>query len=466
MPNWFNNIKGTLRFRFALWTASLLFVALLIFGGFAYLSLRQNMLAVVDNSLRLNASQTISLVEVEGSRLDIPNDLADITENAGLVSGESGFQLLDPDGTVRKSVFSEYVPRISEAELDEVRDKDIVFSTRSLTSGRVRTYAAPVIDEGQVIGVIYIARSLEEVDQTLQRMFITLLVSIPVLALAAGAGGYLLAAGALKPVESIIQKVQAISTDDLSARLNLPDTNDEVSRLASTFDRMLARIEAGFNRERQFTADASHELRTPLTAIQTILGVVGSRKRTAEEYEKALDDISEESGRLSGMLSNLLLLARGDSTWLEVDEQVDLSVLVTEAVDLMAAQAETKNLPIQVDAEPGVRVTGSAVGLTRVMFNLLENAIKYTGDGSITVSLATKDHAAHIAVADTGRGIPPDHLPHIFERFYRVEQARSSNGTGLGLAIVRQIIDAHEGRIEVESTPGKGTTFSVTIPRL
>jgi signal transduction histidine kinase len=248
--------------------------------------------------------------------------------------------------------------------------------------------------------------------------------------------------------------------------LNLPDTGDEVGRLAATFDSMLERLDAAFRRERQFTADASHELRTPLAAMQTIIGGTLARRRTAQEYEEALADLDREAENMRVLTDGLLQLARNDAAKQHSRyEAVDLSLLLKDVADSLRPVAEEKGLRL-IEAVPdwGLEIAGDSDGLIRLFANLLDNAIKYTEEGSIVLAAtAHNGDTTTVTVSDTGVGIAPEHLPHVFDRFYRVDEARATQGIGLGLAIAQDIARAHGGNIEVTSEPGRGTTFTVQL---
>jgi signal transduction histidine kinase len=282
----------------------------------------------------------------------------------------------------------------------------------------------------------------------------------------AALGGYFLSARALEPINHITQTALRIADGyDLSARLNLPDTGDEVSRLAATFDAMLARLNDSFHRERQFTADASHELRTPLAAMQAILGVVREGERPAGEYRQALDDLAEETSRLRSLTEDLLHLARGENHSTITQEHVLLSDLLNDVADSLRPLAESKGLALHCQIQEGLTITGDTDALVRLFVNLLDNAIQYTNRGSITLTAHLETSGMDVEVTDTGIGISSEHLPHIFDRFYRVDPARSSRGARLGLAIASQIALAHGGRLAVHSVPDIGSTFTIHFPQ-
>ena len=231
---------------------------------------------------------------------------------------------------------------------------------------------------------------------------------------------------------------------------------------------MIGRLEEAFNRQRQFTADASHELRTPLAIMQAEATLALSKERTEADYRKSLEIISQESAYMSAVIGKLLFLARSDAGKEQLNfEDVELKELISQLSANIEALAADKGIKFSVDAPENLLVSGDKVKLRQLFINILENAVRYTQDGgSISVSMLKKDTDAVIKISDTGIGIPPEHLPHIFERFYRVDKARSraDGGVGLGLAIAKYIVDSHHGKIDVSSEVGKGTTFTITLP--
>jgi signal transduction histidine kinase len=229
---------------------------------------------------------------------------------------------------------------------------------------------------------------------------------------------------------------------------------------------MLVRIETGFQRERQFTSDASHELRTPLTAMQAILSLVREGECPVQEYRQALDDLAGEADRLRGLVEDLLRLARGDQQGSGPRERVDLSTLLGDVTDSLRPLADAKGLNLACDVLSSLALMGDRDSLIRLFVNLLDNAIKFSEKGGVTVTGRSMGDRLSVKIADTGPGIAPEHLGHIFDRFYRVETARSGAGAGLGLAIARQIVQAHEGEITAESRPGEGTKITVLLPTL
>jgi heavy metal sensor kinase len=456
----------TLRVRFALWTAGLMLIVLVLFGTFVYISLWQGLANSIDDSIKLSTTQAIAAVNIENGQINfsdsLPNNSAAEFRDRGLT-----IRILSSDGTVLQSVGPFQKISVDSNSIQNANAGISGFATSSLNeSVPIRVYTAPIMENQNLIGVIQVMQSLGTLYETLNRLLLALLISIPVLLFVSALSGYFLASRALSPIDQITRTAQRISTEDLSARLNLHGTDDEIGRLATTFDNMLVRLEDGFERERQFTSDASHELRTPLAAMQAILSVTRERKRSPEDYETALEDLSEETDHLRALTENLLYVARGDMRPAEPHEIVDLSALLIDVSGSLRQMAESKGLDLNHKIQNDLLIKGDSDALIRVFVNLLDNAIKYTDKGVINIT-ATDNGGDYIEIliSDTGRGIDSRHLPHIFERFYRVDQSRATEGFGLGLAIVQEIVGAHQGTIKVTSQFDSGTIFRLSFPK-
>jgi heavy metal sensor kinase len=457
----------TLRVRFALWVAGLLLAVLAAFGTFVYLNLKQGLEASVDDSLRLSALQAIASINLEDGQIDFGDPLLASAPSQELQERGLTLRILDLAGQVRQASGAYRALPVDSRSLVAARAGQSAFATVDDPAGKdpVRVYTVPIVENGQWGGFVQVAQSLGNVRDTLGRLLSALLIGGPLLVLAAALGGYALSARALAPIDHITRTAQRISAEDLTARINLPATDDEVGRLAATFDDMLARLDDSFRRERQFTSDASHELRTPLAAMQAILSVMREKRRSPEDYEQAMVDLSEETDRLRGLVEDLLRLARGETQQVAVREAVDLSGLLRDVTDSLRPLAESKGLTLTCDVPDGLMLQGDGDALIRLFVNLLDNAVKYTRHGRIEVTACGDKDRARITVADTGIGIPAEHLPHVFDRFYRVDQSRSSPGAGLGLAIALEVARAHGGTLEVDSTPGVGTILTVDLAR-
>ena len=427
----------TLRVRFALWVAALILIVLLIFGGFVYFNLKAGLSTEIDNSLRLSATQAIAAINIENGQINFSDSVPQADSIADLRASGITVRILSLKGDVVQGFGPYQSLPVDSSNLGQTLQGASEFSTvlPPTDTNEVRLYTAPIMDNDHLVGVVQVIQNLASVTQALNNLMTGFFISVPLLVLVSALSGYGLAAGALAPIDQMIRMAQGISAEDLSARLNIHSSDDEVGRLANTFDGMLARLEKAFKRERQFTSDASHELRTPVTAIVTIVSVTRAKRRSVEAYEKALDDIAYEADRLRSLADTLLQLARMDSQPAQPNETVDLSTLIEDVCISLQPAAE-------------------------------ENAIKYTDTGKIQLSAhATDEDKYLIKISDTGQGIQAEHLPHIFERFYMVDPARSTQVTGLGLAIVNEIVRAHHGTICVESAPGLGSVFTLEFPR-
>lgn len=311
-------------------------------------------------------------------------------------------------------------------------------------------------------------KSLRFVEDTLWWLFLLLAGASTGLVLLAWWGSGRLAHEALAPVEALSQTAANISGQTLSTRLTLTAPYTEFQRLAHTFNGMLDRLQQVFEGQRRFVADAAHELKTPLTAMKGNFEVILQRTRSAEEYREAIFSNLAEVDRLTTMTQSLLTLAQfaGDRPPL-VLQALDLPPLVEEVVNELSVLAQDGGIHLQAECQPVPPLMGDASQIKQALINLLDNALRHTpSGGTITVRVDTHDTAIRLSVGDTGPGIDSQHLPHLFERFYRVDQARDrqSGGTGLGLAIVKEIVEAHGGRIEAQSQIGKGTTMTITLP--
>jgi heavy metal sensor kinase len=373
--------------------------------------------------------------------------------------------------------FAEDIPWDDAAALVSAQAGVERYSTLMVEGEALRIFSIPLLRENEIEGVIQVAHPLTEQARLEDGLARTLLMLIPLALLVAGVGGAFLTDRALRPVKRITAEAARIGAQDLSHRLEVTG-KDELSELASTFNGMIARLEAAFQQmeqayeqQRRFTADASHELRTPLTTIKANTSLALCGEPTAAEYREALEAADEAADSMNRIVQDLLLLARSDGGQLGLSLQpVAVRELLSRAATLVrdgeSAHVELQPLPADLG------VIGDAHHLVRLFVNLLENAVRHTpASGRITLSAQPdpKDpNQLVIRVTDTGEGIPPQHLAHVCERFYRVDAARSHGtrgGTGLGLAICQSIVQAHSGTLSLASEVGRGTTVTVTLPR-
>ena len=309
---------------------------------------------------------------------------------------------------------------------------------------------------------------MDDVQAHLHRWLMFLLVVLPVVTALAVGGGSLLVKRALLPVDKIAASAERISSHNLSERLPVARTGDELERLSIALNHMIQRLDEAFQYSRQFMADASHELRTPLTVLRGELESVIQEATLAPEWRERLGSALEEVERLAGIVEGLFALSRLDAGEAAAEwVKLDLARLTAATADQMSLLAEDKNIQVTCVAAEPVWVEGDRARLKQVVVNLLDNAIKYTlQDGAIALTVSASNSHAVLEVADNGIGIPAEALPRVFDRFFRVDKARSRElgGAGLGLSIVKSICTAHHGRVEASSLPGQGSRFRVELP--
>jgi len=310
-----------------------------------------------------------------------------------------------------------------------------------------------------------VATSTSQADTFLAQFRLLLIGAAPLLALIASAGGYWMSRRALTPVDELTSAAHRISLDNLGQRLVVRRTGDELERLGDTWNEMLGRLNGGVQRMRQFTADASHELRTPISVIRTTAELALRRERSSEEYRRALESIQREAEWMTQLAEDLLLLARSDNGMLTLrSESVDVDELVRDVVRETAPMAEVRGIAVRMHLGAGGRgLTGDQRALHRLLTVLLDNAFQHTPlAGAVSIETSAPNGTLAIAVRNSGEGIRSEDLPHIFERFYRGDTARTrQNGAGLGLAIAKSIAQSHGAEIAVQSTPGQGALFLV-----
>lgn len=354
-----------------------------------------------------------------------------------------------------------------------------ILTTTVVDDEQIRVLSQPLPPNGPVVRVVQIPYPLAEVNRAMSGLNWGMLVLLPVALLCAGLGGAMLTDRALRPVSRVTEAASRIGAEGLSERLPV-EGEDEFAELAHTFNAMLVRLEGSFDeqqrlvdelkrlieRERRFTADASHELRTPLTVIKANTSLALGEGSAPGHARQSFEDIDRAADTASRLVQDLLLLARSDAGQLGRDPiALPIADILSRAT---SAFAHSAGAPIHVNVpDAALCVTGNEDELVRLFTNLLDNARRYTpADGSVTVSALGDGPEVRIQVSDTGSGIAPEHLPHLGERFYRVDPARTrrEGGAGLGLSICRGIAEAHGGSLTIESTEGRGTTVSVSLP--
>ncbi len=465
-------ITRSIRFRMALWYAALLVGALALFGAATYLGLERYLQKSLEESLTKQARSIgdVLLVNINQSGQDYVDN--EITEH---YSPEINGRFIRVTRANGKQIYVSGLPK------DGTFDPALVAAPRfPLTREFTREMELPDGHELLLHGLPYRARDgaqflievaapYNQIESVLRGLLLTFALGLPLIVALAIGGGYLLMRRALHPVDEIRQKAAQITSRNLSERLPVVHTGDELERLATDLNRMIARLEESFLQINRFSADASHELRTPLTVLQGELEAIAQKGQgLPDDVRDTIGSALEETQRLSKIVASLLAISRLEAGEARVQPvRLDFAELARTTTDQMKLLAEEKRISLTSDGSEPVEIQADPSRLKQVVVNLLDNAIKYTPEGgNVSISVMRRDDHAVLEVADSGLGISADDLPHVFERFYRADKARSRQmgGTGLGLSIVRSICLAHGGQITVNSTEGRGSLFRVELP--
>ena len=470
-----------IRVRLTAWYVALLALILAALGAFLVVRLRADLIRGVDQGLDTRAAQIALGLQTGGQNgagngagggAGCEGEFQDVSNASlvGLPQGESAAQLLGAGGTVHETSGDP----VAEHPLITPSENARVFAGQplrtSLTTGAdnelFRILAVRLPSSSSCRAVLVVASSLDDVRDSVGELFLLLLIAGPVALVAAGIGGWWLARRALRPVSLMTREAEELSVSRLDERIEVPQTSDELQRLASTLNDLLDRLQGLLQEKRRFVADASHELRTPLAAMRAELDVSLRSPDLDPRSREVLESTDEEVVRMHRIVENLLTLARIDEGELPLlREPVDLREAATNVLASLNSLIEAKHLRVDAQGE-SIVVDGDRARLEQVLVNLVGNAVTFSpSDGVVTISFVRDAASGVCTVADMGPGIDAALLPHVFDRFVRGDPARTGNGgSGLGLAICREIITAHAGRIWVESRPGRGASFSFSIP--
>lgn len=453
-----------IRWKLTLWYGAVLGAVLTVFSAAVYFTMRHHLIGRIDQGLT--------------------EELADVLSEIGRASDEQGltewldrrfahhegfdFQITRPNGDrffINNRLGSTVLPLP-----DSTHDAESPsFRRVSLGEGRNwRVVSVQTRGPNEPL-TVQVARSLASFEHESQELLLTFFLTGPVMLLLAVSGGYFLARRALSPVDQITRTTNEITADRLSQRIEVPNQDDELGALAGTLNRMIERLERSFAEMQRFTADAAHELRTPLAVLRNEIEVALRAPRSPEEHCRVLETLLDEVNRLSQVAEQLLFLSRQDAgLHASTKEKLATAEMLRDVIGNMLLVAQEKGVSLVLEKNDPCEIESDGRLIRRVLYNLLDNAIKYTGPaGRVTVNGRIASTGWSVTIADTGVGIPPEHLPHVFERFYRVDPARSADGSGvgLGLAICRSIINSLGGTITLESMAGRGTSVRVGLPR-
>ncbi len=464
----------SLRLQIAAWYTTAFAMLLLLTGAVFYQYLEHSLEASVDTDLQLRAQQiaasavmshgTVSLRNVTGDLPGFDGKRQNVAAQPSDVNYGVLVRLLDTRGQVlfeTPAFRGLIVPAASvtqplagtpwQGTIKTQQDQEVRLDSRTLTEG------------GKTVAVIQVGSTLANLHALLHQLVVALLIVGLLVLVCCAAGSYWLAARSFAPIQRLAETARKIKAGDLHQRLPVPPVRDEVQYLAVTLNAMLDSLDQAFSRQRQFVADASHELRTPVAVIRNKAGIALLETPRLDETVTALREIRTETERLTLLLTDLLTLARGDEGQARFEREViQLDRLIETVAATTEVLAEERRIALAVQIPHPVTVVGDEARLIQVVMNLLDNAIRYTHPGGqVWVSVEVADEEAHLIVRDTGIGMAPEHLPHIFERFYRADPARrraEGSSSGLGLS------DRKSVSIDVESQVGRGSCFTVTLP--
>jgi len=460
----------SLKTRIAVWYIALSTAILLGFGLAIYFTLSHGLRRDRENLLRVDSEQIRAL-----ARSQERNARDEFIEEMGERFGAKPDEFIQAFATDGRSLYATpslkgrqlpFKPELSSNGRGESSIIEASNGREPVLLTVIRLW--PREDGGPEF--VSLAISLASVHEAEERLLFILLLSIPLAIIISLAGGAVLARRAIDPVDQITATAKQITAQSLNERIKLVRADQELQRLADAFNQMVTRLEDAFNQVRQFTADASHELRTPLAILTGETQLALTDNLNSDETKQVFKSSLEELERMTKIVDNLLALSRFDSkdAVLEI-QRIDLSDLVIETCEQMRKATEAKHLDLVIDKIEPLEMMGDGFRLRQVIRNLLDNAIKYTPEGGqIKVALETNgSQTSHLTIADTGIGIPSEELTRIFDRFYRVDKARSRElgGSGLGLSIVKRVVEAHDGTIVIDSQPGVGTTASIYLPK-
>ena len=462
----------SIRSRLTAWYILLLGIILILFSVFLNYFLSKRLYESVDNSLTVSATVVATSAVMKFNRSPLPGLDQFFEQFMGAGNLNKFYRIYDGSGNVgsrSNNIDASKFPLSQEAYADALSGTNSYETF--LVDGKhpIRVITMPILREKKLVNLVQVGTSLEAVKETLRNLRIFLFTAVPSVLVFATLFARFLARRALKPISKIIKTARDIGQgQELSQRIPVFKVQDELGQLALTFNEMMDRLENSFAQMRQFSSDASHELRTPLTVLQGQNELVLSKLRDPKEYQEVIISNLEEINYMSKVLEDLFVLSRSDENQVLLNyKRMDLRDLVEEVCRHAEILAEEKDISIVIAFLEQVKINGDEVRLRQMVWNILHNGIKYTQPGGeLKVSLLEESGFALLSIQDTGIGIPEKDLPFIFDRFYRVDKARSKDegGSGLGLSICRHIAEAHKGRIEVESKPGFGTRFKIHIP--
>ena len=458
-----------IKWRLTLWYGGVLSLILIIFASGIFIYFKNSLQDSIDAKIR-SIGEVLSSSMTEAHGASVFGNFERYLENVlGRKPKGKFIQIMDTSGRIgakMSDIEGEALPTSFNA-LERAMRGEIVYETIERTKPRLRMVTIPIMDNKKVTSVVQVGTSLEDFDETIRKLLLIMIISIPTSIIVTIVVGYFMAKKALRPVDQIRRAAVKISSSNLDEKIDITGRRDELGRLAETFNAMIGRLKDAFQRINQFSIDVSHELKTPLTILKGETEVALRKEREKDDYQKLLLSNLEEIDRMSCIIDDLLLLSKADTKEIKLNiEEVALRDLIMDVCMNMKVVADKKSVELQISELEDVRLKGDELKLRRMLLNVVENGIKYSHvGGKVSVSSYVNDGYAWIDVKDDGIGISEEDIKYVFDRFYRADRSRKrESGSGLGLSISRWIAGAHKGSIEVKSQPAQGSVFTIKLP--
>ena len=458
-----------IKWRLTIWYGFVLSLILITFASGIFIYFKNSLQESIDAKIR-SIGEVLSSSMTDAHNTSVFGNFERYLENVlGKKPKGKFIQIMDSSGRIgakMSDIEGEALPT-SFSALERAMQGEIVYETIERTKPRLRMITIPIMENKKVTSVVQVGTSLEDFDETIKKLLLIMIISIPSSICVTIVVGYFMAKKALKPVDQIRRAAIKISSSNLDERIDIGGRKDELGRLAETFNAMIGRLKDAFQRINQFSIDVSHELKTPLTILKGETEVALRKERNKHDYQVLLMSNLEEIDRMSCIIDDLLLLSKADMKEIKLNvEEVALRDLITDVCMDMKVVADKKNVELEASELEDIRLKGDELKLRRMLLNIVENGIKYSQvGGKVSVSSYQNNGYAKIDVKDNGIGISEEDIKYIFDRFYRADRSRKrESGSGLGLSISRWIAEAHQGSIEVISQPARGSMFTIKLP--
>jgi two-component system, OmpR family, sensor kinase len=465
-------INLPIRWRLTLWYGLILTLILSVFSSGVYIYFRNSLQKSIDAKIK-SIGEILSSSMIEGHNTSVFGNFERYLENVlGRKPKGKFIQIMDASGKIgakMNDMETEILPSNFKT-LERVLNGEVVYDTIERVRPRLRMVTIPIIENKEnkkVTSIVQIGTSLEDFDETMNKLLIIMIISIPTSIGVSIVGGYFLAKKALRPVDQIRKAAVKITLSNLGERIDIGSRRDELGRLARTFNEMISRLRDSFLRINQFSIDVSHELKTPLTILKGQTEVALRKDRDNEDYKSILKSNLEEVNRMAEIIDDLLLLSKADTKEVKLNtEDVSLRDLIADVCMNVKIFADNKGIGLMMKELEDIKIKGDELKLRRMLLNIVENGIKYTSPGGkIEISSFINNGYVQIDIKDNGVGISEDDIKFVFDRFYRGDKSRKrESGSGLGLSISKWIAELHKGTIEVKSQLSEGSLFSIKLP--